>query len=243
MTFSDFWANTNNPISTSGLQQILAIFLAVGLAVIIGILFKSKSSSAREKLLKILAFIMLGLEVVIRVVHLATANGLNFSKVLMILLPLDIFSVFVCLFIITAFIRKPILSNFTSICGIVCITMMLIHPVGALNYQNFTFQAIYDIVARAIGLTGAVCLITFGYASFSIQHLPITLLCFELMFLWGAIADFVIFTNQNFMFIRTPPYRLPILSQVPHQVTYGLIWLNVILLFFWLNPLIKKFQR
>ena len=241
MTFSDFWANTNNPITNNGLQQIIAIFLAIGLVVILTIFIRKQGK--KEALLKVLAFIMLGLEVAIRIVKIATASGLDFKKVMMLLLPLDIFSVFACMFIIACFVKRPTICNFASICGIVCITMMLIHPVGALNYSHFTFQAIYDIVARAIGLAGAVCLITYGYASFSMNHLSFTLLCFEAMFIWGAAADFVIFSGSNFMYIRYAPYRFPILGEVPHQVTYGLLWLNLILAFFWLNPLIRKFQH
>ena len=92
-----------------------------------------------------------------------------------------------------------------------------------------------------LGFVFAILLMTLGFAKFRIKKMWKQILCFALMFAWGAIVNFVIFPGSDYMYMINDPLELNL--SFPYQYLYVGIILIYILCFHLIYELKQKIKR
>ena len=243
MSFSDWWTNANNPSLPKDVYlydaRHIGVLIAVAVAcVVLALVFYKKSDRAKRILLNVFAGILLGFEIVSRVVNLIIAESLDIATIGEILLPMHICSVMVWVFIIGIFSKNKTLINFGAIGGLVATVAFLLYPAVGLNRVYMSFTCCYSTISHSIGFITAVLLIVFGFAKFDIKDIWKTYVCFACMFAWGAFVNFVIFPGSDYMYMINDPLELN-LGGFPYQVLY-LIILAVYVLIFYITPILYR---
>lgn len=72
-----------------------------------------------------------------------------------------------------------------------------------------------------LGFVCCILLMTLGKAEFRFKDIWKTFLCFAVMFLWGALLNFVIFPGSDYMYMVNDPLELDI--KMPYQILYVII--------------------
>ncbi len=242
MTFKEFWTNENNPILKDteymyGTRHLVVILISLIATVMLAISFSSKSEKAKQKLLKVFACVLLGFEIVTRIVNFIVIKRLTFATIMSIIFPLEICSVVVWVLIFAVFTKKELLYNFVASIGLLATIVFLLFPAVGLNRVNMSFSCVYSIVTHIISFICSVLALVFGYAKFEIKKIWQLYLCVLGMFAWGAIIDFLIIPGSNFMYLRTIP--IPLNFNFPYQILYGL-FIIIYVLAFYLVQIFKK---
>ena len=225
MSFKDFWTNENNPILEQseymyGTRHLLILLCVTILAVMLSIIFSSKSKKSQQILLYVLAGILLFFEISIRIVNLIVISEYSFKNIATIILPREICSIMVWVFIITIFTKKQVLYNFSVIGGLLATVIFLLYPAVGLNRTYMSFACIYSVVSHMIAFIYGVLMLSFGLVRFEFNKIWHIYLCFVIMFLWGVLLDFVIFPGENYMYLINDPLQLNV--KVPYQIIYGI---------------------
>lgn len=226
MSFSDFWTNKNNPkLSESeylyGTRHIIVLAIVVLLAISLSLIFRKKSEKAKNILFYVFGGVFLFFEIASRVVNLIIADTYTWESVAKIILPMHICSVMVWVFIVAIFSKKQFLINYSVVGGILATTAFLLYPAVGLNRVYMSFTCIYSTVSHMLGFVCCVLLMTLGRAKFSFKDIWQTFLCFAVMFVWGALLNFVIFPGSDYMYMVNDPLELNI--KMPYQILYALI--------------------
>ena len=246
MTFKDFWTNNNNPSLPQSeylynTRHILVLILTVVLCVVLTLLFRKKSDKTKKILLNVFGYIFLFFEITSRVVNLIILKNYTFENILEILLPMHICSVMVWIFIVAIFTKNQLLYNFSCIGGILATIAFLLYPAVGLNRVFMSFTCLYSTISHMLGFVCCILLMTLGFAKFEPKKIWQPLLCFVIMFCWGAIVNFLIFPGADYMYMRNDPLELNI--NFPYQILYvGLIiiYTAVFHLIYWLIQKIKQ---
>lgn len=226
MTFKDFWTNENNPkLAKSeylyGTRHIIVLIMVVVLSIILSLIFRKKSEKVKNILFYIFGGIFIFFEISSRIVNLIIADTYSLESVAKIILPMHICSVMVWVFIFAIFTRKQFLINFSVIGGILATTGFLAYPAVGLNRVYMSFTCIYSVVSHMLGFVCCILLITLGKSNFHFRDIWQTFLCFVIMFLWGALLNFVIFPGSDYMYMVNDPLELGL--KFPYQILYSLI--------------------
>lgn len=208
MTFKDFWTNENNPkLSKSEYlynpRHLAVLVTVIFLSILLTIIFKHKSEKVKNVLFYIFGGVFLFFEIASRVVNLIIASTYSVESVAKILLPMHICSVMVWVFIFAIFTRKQVLINYSVIGGIIATLAFLLYPAVGLNRVYMSFTCIYSTVSHMLGFVCCILLMTLGKAKFEFKDIWQSLLCFAIMFGWGALLNFVIFPGSDYMYIMT----------------------------------------
>lgn len=246
MTFNDFWTNNNNPKLEKSeylynYRHILVLFLVLSLCIFFSIIFKKKSEKSKDILLKILASILLFFEITSRIVNLIIAEEYTVESVLKILLPMHICSVIVWTFIITIFFKIKNLYSFTVICGLLATGGFLLYPAVGLDRVYMTFTQLYSTISHSIGFVCGILMITLGYVKFNFKKIWQPFLSFAVMFLWGALLDFIIFPGENYMYLRVDPLELSL--PFPYYFLYIAMLTAYISLYYIISLVINKIKN
>lgn len=246
MSFIDFWTDNNNPSLPKSeylynFRHIFVLILTVLLCVILTIIFRKKSKKAKDILFFVFGGIFLFFEVTSRVVNLIIAEQYTFESVLKIILPMHICSVMVWVFIIAIFTRKQFLLNFSCIGGILATIAFLLYPAVGLNKVYMSFTCLYSTISHMLGFVCCILIMTLGYAKFEFKKMWQTLLCFVVMFCWGALLNFVIFPGSDYMYMVNDPLELGL--PFPYQILYLIIILIYTAAFYLIYWLIHKKQK
>lgn len=226
MSFQDFWTNENNPkLSKSeylyNTRHIIVLAIVVLLSIILSVIFYKKSEKAKNILFYVFGGVFLFFEIASRVVNLIIADTYTWESVAKIILPMHICSVMVWVFIVAIFSKKQFLINYSVVGGILATTAFLLYPAVGLNRVYMSFTCIYSTVSHMLGFVCCVLLMTLGRAKFSFKDIWQTFLCFAVMFVWGALLNFVIFPGSDYMYMVNDPLELNI--KMPYQILYALI--------------------
>lgn len=246
MSFIDFWTNNNNPSLPKSeylynARHIIVLVLTVALCIALTLIFKNKSQKAKQTLLYVFGGIFLFFEITSRIVDLATTNSLTFLKVLEIILPLHICSVMVWVIIIAIFTKKQFLFNFACIGGLIATLAFLLYPAVGLNRVYMSFTCLYSTISHMLGFICCILLMTLGVAKFEPKKIWQPIVCFVVMFCWGAIANFLIFPGADYMYMINDPLELNL--NFPYQILYAIILLaytSMFYLIYWLKEKIKQ---
>lgn len=226
MTFRDFWTNDNNPkLSKSeylyGTRHIITLVLVVVLSIVLSLIFRKKSQKAKNILFYVFGGLFLFFEIASRVVNLIIADTYTVTSVAKIILPMHICSVMVWVFIVAIFSKRQFLINYSVIGGILATTAFLLYPAVGLNRVYMSFTCIYSTVSHMLGFVCCILLMTLGKANFRFGDIWKTFLCFVVMFIWGALLNFVIFPGSDYMYMVNDPLELGL--NFPYQIIYGAI--------------------
>lgn len=226
MSFQDFWTNEHNPkLSKSeylyNTRHIIVLAIVVLLSIILSVIFYKKSERAKNILFYVFGGVFLFFEIASRVVNLIIADTYTWESVAKIILPMHICSVMVWVFIVAIFSKKQFLINYSVVGGILATTAFLLYPAVGLNRVYMSFTCIYSTVSHMLGFVCCVLLMTLGRAKFSFKDIWQTFLCFAVMFVWGALLNFVIFPGSDYMYMVNDPLELNI--KMPYQILYALI--------------------
>jgi len=246
MTWSDFWRNTNNPSLAKSeylynTRHILVLVAVALTAIALSIIFYKKSQKAKNILMYVLGSILLFFEITSRIVNLVIAESYTLESVAKIILPMHICSVMVWVFIIAIFSRNKLLMNYSVIGGILATIAFLLYPAVGLNKVYMSFTCLYSTISHSIGFICCILLMTLGYAKFDIKKIWQPLVCFAIMFAWGALLDFVIFPISDYMYLVNDPLEMNI--NFPYQVIYGLILLVYIALYYVIPIIYRKIKN
>lgn len=223
MTFVDFWTNENNPkLAKSeylyGTRHIITLVLVVLLSIVLSAIFRKKSDKVKNIVFYIFGGIFIFFEVTSRVVNLIIADTYTLESVAKIILPMHICSVMVWIFIFAIFTKKQFLINYSVIGGILATTAFLLYPAVGLNRVYMSFTCIYSTASHMLGFVCCILLMTLGKATFKFKDIWQTFVCFAVMFIWGAILNFIIFPGSDYMYMVNDPLELNL--KFPYQILY-----------------------
>lgn len=246
MTFKDFWTNENNPkLSKSEYlynpRHLAVLITVIFLSILLTIIFKHKSEKVKNVLFYIFGGVFLFFEIASRVVNLIIASAYSVESVAKILLPMHICSVMVWVFIFAIFTRKQVLINYSVIGGIIATLAFLLYPAVGLNRVYMSFTCIYSTVSHMLGFVCCILLMTLGKAKFEFKDIWQSLLCFAIMFGWGALLNFVIFPGSDYMYMVNDPLELGL--AFPYQILYGAILIVYTLSYYIIYGIIKKHEH
>lgn len=246
MTFKDFWTNENNPKLPKaeymyGTRHLIVLLIVVMASVLLSIYFSQKSQKAKQRLLYSLASVLLFFEITSRIVDFFITPNIDFGMVLKILLPMEMCSVVVWVFIIAIFTKKRVLYEFSAIVGLFATLAFLLFPAVGLNRTYMSFTCIYSTVSHMVGFVCAILIMTLGFVKFELKKIWQVYLCYAIMFAWGVLLDLVIFPGSNYMYVLEDPLELNM--KFPYQVLYLAI-IAIYTLAFYLIPYLKqKFEK
>lgn len=243
MTFKDFWTNENNPkLSKSEYlynpRHLAVLVTVIFLSILLTMIFKHKSEKVKNVLFYIFGGVFLFFEIASRLVNLIIASAYSVESVAKILLPMHICSVMVWIFIFAIFTRKQVLINYSVIGGIIATLAFLLYPAVGLNRVYMSFTCIYSTVSHMLGFVCCILLMTLGKAKFEFKDIWQSLLCFAIMFGWGALLNFVIFPGSDYMYMVNDPLELGL--AFPYQILYGAILIVYTLSYYIIYGIIKK---
>ena len=246
MSFHDFWTNENNPgLPQSeylyGTRHIIVLVLAIVSSILLSIIFYRKSQKAKNILLVVLVSILLFFEIASRAVNLIIETEYTWQNIFKIILPLHVCSVMVWIFIIAAFTRKQVLFDFAVIGGLLATAGFLLYPSVGLNRTYMSFTCLYSTISHSVGFVCVILLMSLGFAKFEWKNIWQPILCFAIMFGWGALVDFVILPGQNYMYLRTDPLEMEL--NFPYHILYVGILLGYISIFYTTYWIIQKTKR
>lgn len=245
MTFKDFWTNENNPSLPRaeymyGTRHIITLCLTAVLCVALTLIFFRKSERAKRIFLNVLGGIFVFFEIASRVVNLIIADSYTVESVFKILLPMHMCSVMVWVLIIAVFTKSQFLTNFAAIGGLLATTAFLAMPAVGLNKTYMSFTCIYSTFTHMLGFVTAILLMTLGFAKFEFKKIWQPILCFAVMFGYGALLDFVIFKGEDYMYLRNDPLELNL--PIPYHIVYAAILLVYIFMFYFVSWIIRKIK-
>ena len=243
MTFKEFWTNENNPTLEAGSsvitnRQLVVWLIVIVASVLLTINFSQKPQKARQVLLYVFAGTLLFFEVASRVVNFIVTPNLSFGDIIKILLPLEICSVVVWVVIVAIFVKKQFMYNFAAIVGLFAMGAFLLFPAVGINRAFMSFTCIYSTVSHMIGFVCAVLLLNFKMCKFEMKQIWHVYLCFAIMFVWGALFDFLIFPGSNYMYLVEDPLKLKM--QFPYHIIYGLFIAAYVFVFYLMTYIKKK---
>lgn len=235
MSFRDFWTNQNNPkldksVYLYGTRHIIVLALVVVLSIALSLIFRKKSEKAKNILFYILGGLFLFFEIASRVANLIIANSYTLESIAKIILPMHICSVMVWVFIFAIFTKKQFLINYSVIGGILATTAFLAYPAVGLNRVYMSFTCIYSTFSHMLGFICCILLMTLGKANFHFKDIWKTLLCFAVMFAWGALLNFIIFPGSDYMYMINDPLELTL--PIPYQIVYVALIIVYILIYY-----------
>jgi uncharacterized membrane protein YwaF len=190
--------------------------------------------------LYVLGSVLLFFEIASRIVNFFITPDLNFEKIMKILLPMEMCSVMVWMFIIAIFAKKQLLYNFCTIGGLLATLAFLLFPAVGLNRTYMAFTCIYSVVSHMVGFVCAILLMTLGFTKFEMKKIWQVYLCFVIMFAWGVLLDLVIFPGSNYMYVLEDPLELGL--KFPYQILYLAIIIVYIFAFYLISCLKNKIQ-
>lgn len=185
--------------------------------------------------------IFLFFEIASRLVNLIIATEYTLESVLKILLPMHICSVMVWVFIIAIFTKKQVLINYSCIGGILATIAFLLYPAVGLNKVYMSFTCLYSTISHMLGFVCCILLMTLGKAKFEIKKIWQPILCFAIMFCWGALLNFVIFPGSDYMYMVNDPLELGL--GFPYQIVYAFIILIYTASFYLIYELKQKIKN
>ena len=243
MSFKDFWTNENNPSLPKSeylynTRHIIILVLAVVLPIILTLIFRKKSDRAKNALFYTFGGIFVFFELSSRIVNLIIAKSYTVESVAKILLPMHICSVMVWVFIFAIFTRKQFLINYSVIGGIIATLAFLLYPAVGLNKVYMSFTCIYSTFSHLLGFVCCILLMTLGKAKFEFKDIWQPILCFTIMFIWGAILNFIIFPGSDYMYMINDPLELTL--PFPYQILYVFILLLYTLAYYVIYHLIHR---
>lgn len=224
MTFKDFWTNENNPALPMqdylyNTRHILVLVAVCLVTIVMSIFFARKSEKTKNALFTTFAVLFLFFEILSRVVNLIIADSYSLENIAKILLPMHICSVMVWVFIIALFTKKQWLLNFSAIGGIIATIAFLLYPAVGLNRVFMSFTCLYSTISHCLGFVCCILLIVLGRTKFEMKRVWQPLLCFAVMFAYGALLNFVIFPGSDYMYMVNDPLELNL--SIPYQIVYG----------------------
>ena len=245
MSFIDFWTNKNNPELAKSeylynTRHILVLVITLILCITLSIIFAKRSDKTKKILLHIFGYIFLFFEISSRIVNLIILETYTFENVLEILLPMHICSVMVWIFIVAIFTKNQVLINYSCIGGLLATIAFLLYPAVGLNRVYMSFTCLYSTISHMLGFVCCILLMTLGFAKFEPKKLWQPLLCFAIMFGYGAIINFLIFPGSDYMYMRNDPLELGL--NFPYQILYVILIITYTALFhliYWLIHFIK----
>lgn len=226
MTFYDWLSNTNNPKLQPkeylfGTRHIIMISITILAVIVLSIIFYKKSEKAKKILLTVLISILLFFEITSRIVNFVITSDFSWQNIFKIIMPLHICSVAVIVVIIAYFTKNKTLLSFATIVGLLATFGFLIYPAVGINQKYIAFTNLYSIVSHMTGFIVASLFINLGFVQFKFQDIWKTYLCFAIMFAWGALVDFVILPNSDYMYLRNDPLELNL--GFPYHILYLII--------------------
>lgn len=242
MSFKDFWTNENNPSLDKSEylyngRHIFVLILTVVLCISLTLIFRKKSERAKRILFYVFGGIFLFFEIVSRVVNLIIEDTYSLENVMKILLPMHICSVMVWVFIVAIFSKKQVLINYSVIGGILATLAFLLYPSVGLNKTYMSFTCIYSTFTHMLGFVYCVLMITLGFTKFEFKKIWQPFVCFTIMFLWGALLNFVIFPGSDYMYMVNDPLELGL--SFPYQILYVFI-IAIYTTLFYLIPFVYR---
>lgn len=249
MSFIDFWTNENNPSLKQseylyGPRHIFVLLLTLFLCIALSLMFRQKSSKAKQILLYVFAGIFLFFEIASRLVELIILKEFTWLGFLEIMLPMHICSVMVWCIIIAILSKKQFLINFSCIGGLLATFAFLAYPAVGLNRVYMSFTCLYSTISHMAGFVCSILLMTLGIVKFEFKNIWKTLLCFVVMFCWGAICNYLIFPGADYMYMRNDPLELGL--PFPYQILYVgiiLVYITIFYIIYWLKNKNKKTSK
>lgn len=224
-----------------GPRHIVMLLFTLATLLILAFVFKNRSKKQKDILLLVLGIMLLVLEVANAIVDTVMEDNRSFESFINDVLPVEICGVMLYVYIITAFTKKQSFYNFSVICGILSTSAFLLYPGVGINREYVSFPGFYSVITHIIGFVFSVLVLIFGYAKFNFKDIWKIYVCFAVMFIWGAIANFLIFPGKNLMYMIEDPLKLNL--KIPYQIVYLALIAFYISIFYTVSYLKNKYKK
>lgn len=246
MSFKDWWTNENNPSLPKSeylynTRHIIVLVITVLLCVALTLIFYKRSEKAKRILFYVIGAMFLFLEILSRIVNLIIEDSYTWQNVLKILLPMHVCSVMVWVFIVAIFTRNKVLLNFGVIGGLLATFAFLAYPAVGLNRVHISFTCFYSTFSHMLGFVSSIIMMTLGVVKFDLKKIWQPYVCFVIMFIWGALLDFVILPGSDYMYLVNDPLELNL--PFPHHILYAVIIALYIFSFYFISFIIKLIKK
>lgn len=246
MSFKDFWTNENNPSLPMqeylyNTRHILVLVAVCVVTIIMALIFARKSKKCKNILFTTFAVLFLFFEILSRIVNLIVAETYTVESIAKILLPMHICSVMVWIFIFALFTKRQWLINYSAIGGIIATLVFLLYPAVGLNRVYMSFTCLYSTISHCLGFVCCVLLIALGKTKFELRKVWQPLLCFVVMFAYGALLNFVIFPGSDYMYMVNDPLQLNL--SIPYQLVYSIALVLYTFAFHFIYELVQKHKK
>ena len=246
MTFKDWFYNTNNPRLPKseylyGTRHIILLVLTALLCIGVYFLFRKRKEKTKNIFLYLCGSILLFFEIASRVVHLVIAETYTLESVTKIILPMHMCSVMVWVFIIGIFSKNKLLLRYSAIMGLLSTLAFLLYPAVGINQKYMAFTNVYSTFSHMLGFVLCVSLMSLRIVDFRFKKIWQPLVCFAVMFCWGAILNFLIFPGSDYMYMVNDPLELGL--PFPYQILYVgilLLYTTAFYLVYWLVQKVKN---
>ena len=247
MTFKDWWTDENNTSLPKSeylynARHIAVLIIVILSCIVFTLIFRKKSEKTKNILFNVFGGIFLFFEILTRIVSLIILDNYTVESVTKIILPMHICSVMVWIFIVAIFSKKQFLLNFSVLGGILATTAFLLYPAVGLNKQYMSFSCFYSTFSHSLGFVCCILMMTLGRVKFEFKKIWQPIVCFTIMFLWGALLNFVIFPGSDYMYMINDPLELD-LGGFPYQVLYVILILIYITVFYFVYYIKQKVKH
>lgn len=230
MTFKE-WAFSSYPNPTIdgrwGSLHIITLILSILIIILIAILFRNKSEKTRKIVFYSLVGVILFFEIARRTINFIK-SGSN-PDYLYIILPRPWCAISSWSLILTLFVRKQFLYNFSCFSSLLCAIIFFAYPSVGFNNQYILFENLYSITAHMLLLITSISLITLKFTNFKYKTMWKELLYLVFVFAYALFEIFILKVEPDPMYFM-PNNEVQAVLSVGY-VTYILIYFVFLLIY------------
>ena len=257
MTFRD-WIYTRRPPNDgyNGQWQfphILTFCLCIAFMIFLSFMFRKKSKNTRLTVVRVLAGIVLFLEIARRIISYKKGEMFDLNSTLTHLLPRPWCALSCWMLIFASIFNKKTLWNFTAINGLLCCIIFFAYPSTGFNHKHLLFENYYSIITHAALFICSILILTYKFGDFRYKRETFKdgilkeIIMFAVLFTYGFL-ELPFLLDLSF----DPMYFVPTYSGYTNDVqeilgvsgalyltiyfAFLLIWVNA----FYLIPMLMK---
>ncbi len=153
-----------------GILHIATLLLCAALIAGIAYLLRSKSDTARQTAIVVLAAVILLFEITRRVINLSRGYDWDWHYFWYVMLPRPWCAISCWMTVAAAITKKRFLYNFSAMNGLLCALVFFAYPSVGFNDRYILFENVYSISTHSLLLITSVLMMLFGLTDFSVKR-------------------------------------------------------------------------
>ena len=165
------------------LPHILTLCSSIVVMIALSLLFRKKNERTKVTVIRVLAGIVLFLEISRRIINYFKGEMFDLNSTLTHLLPRPWCAISCWLLIFSAIFNRKTLWNFTAINALVCSIIFFAYPSTGFNHKHLLFENYYSIITHALLIVSAIVILTF--VVWLVPAIPVSLLGAAIIVIFG----------------------------------------------------------